>query len=296
MHLWRKSALARWFVVNETVLRAEAGEQLVVVERPDRKHLQLEVCCENTQARRLANQFGGRVEKLSPNWLERFSREQRTKPTRIGKRLVVVHSRQDSARWGANRVPYSLLIPAGAAFGTGDHATTAMSLRLLEEVSRKMKAEWSMADFGTGSGILALAAKCFGAKRVIGLDNDCLAVTTAKENARINKIDNVDLRVGDVRRWKSSARLGLSAAERVDVVTANLFSELLIEILPKLKTILKSDGWMILSGVLRSQERELRRALRSRKIDIVDVRRRGKWIAMLAKCSVRGRLRSIAPT
>ena len=292
MHVWRKSAVARWLVANETALRAQAGDRLVVVERPDRKHLQLEVCCEPGQARELASRFGGHVEKLSRAWLKQFSREQRTKPIQIGKRLVITNvggtsvSRPRARQTKSGRQgPSHIIIPAGAAFGTGDHATTAMSLRLLEEVSRKMKVGWSLVDLGTGSGILALAAKSLGARRVIGLDNDPRAIATARENARMNKIDHVDFRVADVRRGKSSARLAVSSAERVDIVTANLFSELLIEILAKLKRVLKRDGRMILSGVLRNQERELRRALRLHKIDILEVRRRGKWIATLATCS-----------
>jgi ribosomal protein L11 methylase PrmA len=72
-----------------------------------------------------------------------------------------------------------------------------------------------------------------------------------------------------VRRWKSS--------RQIDIVTANLFSELLIKILPKLK----AARWMILSGILRNQERDVTRALRRHKIDIVQVRRHGKWVAIL---------------
>src|SRR5207244_8103824 len=64
------------------------------------------------------------------------------------------------------RRPPLLVIPASAAFGTGGHATTAMSLRLLERLTRKWEKGWSLADLGTGSGILALAAKRFGAGRV----------------------------------------------------------------------------------------------------------------------------------
>ena len=79
----------------------------------------------------------------------------------------------------------------------------------------------------------------------------------------------MEFRVGDVRRWKSS--------RKVDIVTANLFSELLIKILPKLK----AARWMILSGILQNQKRDVTRALRRHKIDIVEVRRRGKWVAIL---------------
>jgi len=283
MYLWRKSATPRWLDAHEAALRAKVNAKLVVIEQPDRKNLQVEVCCKSvTQARQLVGQFGGRIEKLPHDWLYRFSREQKTKPIKIGKRLVIsnvggtlVSRLRTRQRKSGHKGPSHLVIPAGAAFGTGDHATTAMSLRLLEEGSRKLKPGWSLVDLGTGSGILALAAKCFGAQRVIAMDNDAQAIATARENARMNRIDDVSFRIGDVRRWRS--------AHKVDIVTTNLFSELLIEILPRLKRSLKHNGRMILSGVLRTQEREFRRAMRAQKVNIMKVRRRGKWVAMLAK-------------
>ena len=131
--------------------------------------------------------------------------------------------------------------------------------------------EFSLLDLGTGSGILALAAARFGAKRIIAVDNDPIAIATAKENARRNKIEHVDFRVADVRGWKFPAR--------IDIITANLFSELLIEILPKLKRA----EWLILSGVIREQERELVYALDRNGIAVVETRRRWKWIAILAQ-------------
>ena len=310
MHLWRKSATPHWLDSNEAILQAKANGRLAVIERPGRKRVELEVCCEAAkQARRLRREFGGQVKAVWHDWLERFAREQKGKPLKIGKRLTISRSRQERE---ANSFPYrshTLVIPAGAAFGTGDHVTTAMSLRLLEEVSRgwgahaprvilsaprrkvflvtksvargaqrstrwrvrSPEAGWSVVDLGTGSGILALAAKRFGAKRAIGIDNDPRAIATARENARGNKIDTVSFRVADVRKWRPP--------RRIDIVTANLFSELLIEILPKLK----NTGCLILSGILRGQEREVRRALRLNKIEIMHVRRRGKWIALLAR-------------
>lgn len=197
---------------------------------------------------KLARRFGGRIQKLPRKWLQRALR-QKTKPIKIGSR--------------------KLIIPAGTAFGTGDHATTAMCLKMLERVTRSRE---FVVDLGTGSGILALAAKLLRATRVIGIDNDPIAISTAKQNARLNKIRGVQFRVGDVRRWKFP--------RKIDIVTANLFSELLIELLPKLK----SARGLILSGILRTQERDVRRALARNSIDIIDVRRRGKWVAMLARC------------
>jgi ribosomal protein L11 methylase PrmA len=105
------------------------------------------------------------------------------------------------------------------------------------------------------------------------IDVDPTAISTAKANAQLNKIDNIDFQLGDVRRWKP--------AGAIEIVTANLSSELLIQIVPKLKR----SNWLMLSGVLRAQEQEFVCALRRHKIDIVEVRRRGKWIAVLAKTS-----------
>ena len=91
-----------------------------------------------------------------------------------------------------------IIIPASLAFGTGEHATTAMSLRFLEQLTRFWNPGWSLADLGTGSGILALAAKCLGAARVIGIDNDPAAISVAKSNARLNKIRGASFQLGDV--------------------------------------------------------------------------------------------------
>src|SRR5207253_8193948 len=117
-----------------------------------------------------------------------------------------------------------IFIPAGAAFGTGEHATTAISLRLLEEISRKMKPGWSMADLGTGSGILALAAKRFGAGQVVAIDLDPVAISTARANADLNEIRGIEFFVGAVCSWRPTSKF--------DVIIANLFSELLIEFGP----------------------------------------------------------------
>jgi ribosomal protein L11 methyltransferase len=297
MHLWRKLAEPRWLSANENILQAQSHGRLVTISRPERKRLQLEIACSSlNECRRLTEEFGGRIERWPRDWLERFADLRKSKPLKIGKRLIVVPSikayRQRwsvrcpqriavrRARSNALRTAHtpasvekasSLVIPASAAFGTGEHATTAMSLRLLECLTRKWKDCWSLADLGTGSGILALAAKQFGAGRVTGVDIDPRAISIAKANARLNKIQNVDFRRGDVRKWNPT--------DTRDVIAANLYSELLIEILPKLKRC----NWLILSGALRRQEDKLLRVLRRNNIDIVNVKHRGKWIAVLAR-------------
>jgi ribosomal protein L11 methyltransferase len=306
MFVWRKRASAAWLAANEVRLREIAGSRLAIVSEPRLKNVIAELASKQRQdLDKIRENFGGRIEKLSRDWLQKFLLGQKSKPLRIAKRLVVV----SSARCGSK----TLLIPRGAAFGTGEHATTVMSLRMLERLTRgwgaratslpspvrpglsaasrnfseqiissascrRMPAgslrspdkEFSLLDLGTGSGILALAAARFGAKRIVAIDNDPIAIATAKKNARRNRIYHVDFKVADVRRWKFP--------KRVDIVTANLFSELLIDILPKLKCA----AWLIVSGVLREQEGNLVDALKRNGLAAVETRRRGKWVAVLA--------------
>ena len=272
LYLWRKAAEPRWAIAHEETLQARARGGLAIISRPGRRRLQLEIVCKSRTAQKLVSEFGGRGKKLPRDWLKRFARAQESRPLKIGKRLLIFNVGGTSAsRVSRHKGRSHIFIPAGAAFGTGDHATTALSLRLLEQLTRQWNAGWSIVDLGTGSGILALSAKCLGAEHVVAIDLDPVAISTAKTNAQLNNIDNVDFRVGNLRRWKP--------AHTIDIVTANLFSELLIEILPKIKR----GRWLILSGVLRDQEKEFIYALRRNKIDIVQVRRRGKWVAVLAK-------------
>jgi ribosomal protein L11 methyltransferase len=301
MFVWRKRASTVWLAANEATLCKVGGQRLAIISRPKRKSAIAEIAgSDRRDLEKIRARFGGTIEKLPRDWLKRFWRVEKTKPIKIGRRLVIVSSRSSRNK---NKTPL-LVIPAGTAFGTGEHVTTAMTLRLLERCTRAWGAhapyvpfsprrpkffsdsvargaqrstrgrvrspekKWGLLDLGTGSGILALAAARFGAMRVIAIDHDPIAISTAKENAQRNKIDNIDFRVADLRRWKFPRKL--------NIIAANLFSELLIEILPKLKRA----QYLILSGILREQEAQLLRVLKRNKIEIVETRRRGKWIAI----------------
>lgn len=254
IYLWHKRVNPSEIDRYEQALRDDrAGDRLAIISQRDRKQILFEIACiSRTEACNFRKSFGGSIKRVPRGWLQRSLRALKSKPLKI-----------------ANR---DLMIPAGAAFGTGEHATTAMSLQFLERLTRKSNSGWSALDLGTGSGILALAAKRLGAGRVVGIDIDPNSISTAKRNAGLNKIDGVTFQIADARRWKFP--------RKIDVVAANLFSELLIELLPKLKR----NRWLILSGILRNQEREVVRALRRNKIGIVKLRRRGKWVAILANC------------
>ncbi len=304
MFVWRRRASTLWLAANEVPLGEVANQRLAIISRPGRKNAIAEIAGSSRRdLEKIRSRFGGTIEQLPHDWLKEFSRSQKSEPIKIGNRLTIYRSVTSKNR--SRNKNRSLLIPAGAAFGTGEHATTAMSLRLLERCTRFWGAqaasllgsaasrtlfkrsssascrrvqagslrspepERTLLDLGTGSGILALAAARFGAKRVIAIDHDPVAIATARANARRNKLDNIDFRVADVRRWPFPPR--------IEIITANLFSELLIEISPKLKRTQR----LILSGILREQEAEFVRALKRNGIAVVETRRRGKWIAMV---------------
>ena len=273
MYIWRKNTNSDWLRIRGDDLIRRFASDLAIVERPGNARTLLEISCRtNRGARELIREFGGSVQRLQRDWLADFAKRSRVKALRVGSRLVIL--RAPEKQMAAKTTP-ALIIPAEAAFGTGDHATTAMCLRLLERVTRRLPPEWTMLDAGTGSGVLALAGKCFGAERVVAIDLDPLACATAKRNARRNRIRNIEFINADVLKRKLRGRF--------DIIAANLFSEILIETLPAWSRQLAPGGRLILAGILRSQEGAMRRALKQNAFEVAEVRRRGKWIAILAE-------------
>jgi ribosomal protein L11 methyltransferase len=268
-YIWRKRAGPRWLRLHGEEITRRFGSALALVERPGSERALLEISCRTKgRAKELIHEFGGSVEKLRADWFEHFARQAQGKPLRIGPRLVIV-----SAPPQQSVAARTLIIPAETAFGTGHHATTAMCLRLLEQATRPLTPGWRMLDAGTGSGILALAGSCFGAGHVLAIDNDPLACATAKRNARANGARHLEIKAGDILKQKLTGKYA--------VITANLFSEILIAALPGWSRSLASDGFLILSGILRSQEKAVIAALRRSGSVPQEIRRRGKWIALL---------------
>jgi ribosomal protein L11 methyltransferase len=275
-YIWRKRVGTRWLSIRAEDLTRRFGSALAIVERPGGERVLLEICCRTgNQAHELVREFGGTVEKLRPGWLQQFTKRAQVKPLQIGSRLVILRAPEKKATPRLANQARPLVIPAEAAFGTGEHATTAMCLRLLERITRHFQPGWVMLDAGTGSGILAIAGSYFGARRVLAIDSDPLACATAKRNARANSARQIAFSTGDILKKKLTGKF--------EVITANLFSEILIEALPIWSRHLAPGGQLIFSGILRSQESAVVRAMRRNRFTALEIRRRGKWIALLAQ-------------
>ena len=271
MILWEKQATPNWLTIHEALLEELAPGKVAITARPGRVRSLVQVLCKSvSQARELECKFGGSATKLPRNWLANFQPPRSLAPLRIGHRLEI---RSEPAQIPKVTDRLGLIIPAAGAFGTGEHATTAMSLRLLERATRSFAPGWRLLDAGTGTGILALAAARFGAGQVLGLDLDPRAVAHARSNARLNKIRGAQFVRADLLRWRP--------AIRYDLITANLFSELLIAALPVLRRALHVKGGLIVSGILRHQAAGVVRALGRAGFRLGEKRRRGKWVALL---------------
>jgi ribosomal protein L11 methyltransferase len=160
------------------------------------------------------------------------------------------------------------------AFGTGDHATTASCLRFLCDILPTLPHGWRALDAGTGSGLLAIAAKKLGAAEVDAFDFDPVCIRVAKQNVRANKCRHISLTVADA--------LDVRDFSKADVVFANLYSELLIAAAPGLAGKLKPGGRLIFSGVLKTQIDEVRACLRKLGLQRQEIVTRGKWCAGMA--------------
>jgi len=158
-------------------------------------------------------------------------------------------------------------INPGMAFGTGTHETTRLCLKALE----KYFAGGSFLDVGTGTGILAIAAaKLAVDARVVAYDTDADAVEIAKDNARLNDIDQrIDFRVGCVDEHTASA----------DLVCANLTAPVIVELLSPLLSV--TCGRLVLSGILDSQFEMVNRRLMQLAASVNEVMQDGEWLALV---------------
>ncbi len=274
--VWRKLTTVKW--EDEWLERLGwLGQRLVMVTLAGSRALRIEAYhVTREEAATLLREFGGAVRAARPLTKKELEPKPRP-PLRVRGKLLVVSTEKELALAAKQhpKIP-ALLIPATVAFGTGEHATTATCLRLLADVAKELRGhEWDALDIGTGSGILALAARIFGARKVEAGDFDPTAVRVAKENAVANNIRGVHFARSDVLKW--------SAPRRWPVVVANVFSTTLIQAAPRIARAVEKGGRLILSGILRGQAPEVAAAFASRGFSVERAVRKGKWVTLLTR-------------
>ena len=183
------------------------------------------------------------------------------KPMRIGCRLVVTPP-WETPELGPTDL--AIVVDPGMAFGTGSHPTTQLCLVALEEY---VKPGISVADVGTGSGILAIAAAKLGAGSVSANDNDPLAVKIARENAAIN---SVTIEIAETL-----------PSGPYSVVVANILADVIIGMAEQLAEWTQTGGTLIASGIIDAREADVRQAVEAAGFVSKDTRHQGEWVALI---------------
>ncbi|MEK7400998.1 MAG: 50S ribosomal protein L11 methyltransferase [Gemmatimonadota bacterium] len=161
-----------------------------------------------------------------------------------------------------------IIIEPGMAFGTGDHETTRGVLRLLPGVLRRGDV---VADLGSGSGVLGIAAAKLGARHVYGIENDPDAAGNAAMNVQLNDVAT------SVTMMEGDAFLMLPLVAPVQVVLANIVTPVLIELLPLIAAAVGAEGRAILGGILTEEADHIRAALREGNWNITSTDEEGLW-------------------
>lgn len=172
-------------------------------------------------------------------------------------------------------------IDPGMAFGTGAHPTTSLCLRALEQY---LQGGEEIIDVGTGSGILAIGAVKLGAKHVLALDLDPVAVQSAEENSRLNGLErDITVYESDLLSILDKQDNALGVSMPVDVVVANILAEVILLFIGDVYQGLKPGGLYIASGIWKNKEEIVEKALKEAGFDIIDIHREDDWLAFVSR-------------
>ena len=191
------------------------------------------------------------------------------KPTKIGEKLVVKPTWEDYEVQSGDLV---IELDPGMAFGTGTHETTTMCMRELEKYVTE---DSKVFDIGCGSGILAIAAAKLGAKDVIAVDLDEVAVKVAAENVAHNHVqDSVQVLHGNLIDVVS---------DKADIVVANIIADIIKILARDVHSCMKEDAVFISSGIIHAKVNEVKESLIENGFEIIEVKTLGEWNAIVAK-------------
>jgi len=196
-------------------------------------------------------------------------------PELIGKNLLVLPCWLELPEEYKNKKVVK--IDPGAAFGTGSHPSTSLCLEELENNSLSNK---KILDIGSGSGILSIVAKSFGARKIYSVDNDYLAINSTRSNYRLNfgNLENLNTYLGPFNELVTKYSL-----KNFDYILCNILAEVIKGIISDIRNCLKIDGKVILSGILDSQKVEIIKLLNASNFQINDVSSKKDWVCITAQ-------------
>ena len=206
------------------------------------------------------------TEEIDGNlWREKW--KENFKPIHIGNIVVV----PEWINYSPKNDEKTVIIGSNMAFGTGEHETTSMCVEYLQKYVSKDDA---VIDVGCGSGILGIVASKLGAKKVVMTDIDECAITASTENAKLNGVNNAEIRLKNL----------LDDNEiKGDVIVANIMAEVLIFFSEGIKNNLNDNGIIILSGILTDRLEKVINAYKDHGFAFVESKVKGEWAAVVLR-------------
>lgn len=207
---------------------------------------------------------------VNQDWSKKW--KEHWKPTRASEHIVICPSWEDYA---LKKDEILIHLDPGSAFGTGTHATTQLCIQAIEKY---MKPGDFVADIGTGSGILAIAALKCGASCAVGIDNDPLVIEVAIDNAQVNNaLNKIEF------KHETADELLKTHSEKFDFVAANILHNVLAEIMGDLKALMKTGAYMVLSGILDEKKQVVFDSIEKHGLSVVETLKQENWVAIVVR-------------
>ena len=202
------------------------------------------------------------LEKENEDWSKKC--KENWEVTHISDKVVIVPSWLE---YNPKETEITVSLDPGCAFGTGTHQTTQLCVVGMEQYPELIKGK-KVADIGMGSGILSIIAKKFGAEYVYGCDNDPTVIDVAKENAQKNGVEcEFELGTADM------------VNDKFDFICANILHNVLYEIMPDLKRLVKDDGVISLSGIMDNKKDIVLEAIKNNGLKILKTNNMEPWVS-----------------
>lgn len=191
-------------------------------------------------------------------------------PVKISSKFTIVPTWEDYEPVSSDELIIEL--DPGMAFGTGTHPTTVMSIQALEQTVKKGDIVY---DVGTGSGVLSIASALLGAKHILALDLDDVAVESAKSNIELNNVqDQIIVKQNNLLN---------SITEPADVIVANILAEIIVRFTDDAYRLVKDSGYFITSGIINQKRQEVEDKILSSGFTIVETLKMEDWVTIIAK-------------